>query len=73
MNIPSDDEVLRYSARLGRHPAGLFSRLAVREVACPYCHAAPGMPCVGTSGVREANHTDRCFERVRASMLSSAR
>jgi hypothetical protein len=71
-NAPSDDEVLRYSAKLGRHPAQLFSRLAVREVTCPYCHAGPGVRCFGTSGPRESNHTDRCFERVRLSMRTQS-
>jgi hypothetical protein len=72
--IPSDFDVLRYAHSFGgRHPTELLPRETVREVTCPSCNAEPGHPCWGTSGLRERNHSSRCFERVRLLMLGEQR
>ena len=34
----------------------------VRNVACPYCNAAPGNQCQGVRGLRKANHMERVKE-----------
>jgi hypothetical protein len=31
----------------------------VRQVSCPYCQAEPGQHCMGTRGIRKANHQER--------------
>ena len=71
--IPNDVDVLRYARSFGRHPTQLLSRETVREVWCPACHADPGSPCSGVSGIRTSNHSERCFERVRIQMLGEHR
>jgi hypothetical protein len=69
--IPTDFDILRYSASFGaRHPSQLLSRETVREISCPDCHALPGHPCRGVSGLRERNHMGRCFERIRLLMVT---
>lgn len=53
---------------MASHPTVEEYRTAVREVACPQCHAMPGKGCTNTYGktnpvVKPIDHVhdDRCF------------
>jgi hypothetical protein len=71
MNVPTDLDVFRYTAELNTTPVQTLSRRTAQEVACPFCHAEAGFPCIGTHGrIRRAIHKDRYIERVRVFMLS---
>lgn len=51
----------------------MLDREAVRAVACPQCHAAPGEPCAGKRRPREANHRGRQVYAERARLTAPAR
>lgn len=70
VNIPTDLEVLQYAAKFNSNPVQMMTRRTAQEVECPFCHAAPGLPCSGSNGrIRNAQHKDRYFERVRRFIL----